>query len=218
MKGLAPSVTALIIILFVIAAVAGTAGYFMLAAVRPSVPIPYDGEFKEGFIPTEGNFLMDFTEYADCNVTDDYLGTSDYAGCIYRSNVVINDTDKGNSTDLFYALAVDIDGPVQDLAVEADLQDTGTCKPSDDITIVWAQMWTHEDTPVKIADLTISDSNKIDGNTGPIRTKGEYVLYTKMRLGAISPNCVTGDDLMKIQLDLTTTGDVDAARILLESK
>jgi len=216
MKGAISSGMAAIVVLLVGLSVGVLvyAGSTMLA-VTPRAAVTYDGEFDDGALPTDGSFVNDFSEYIDCNITDDYLGGSDYTSCVYRTQVTPGNAS--NSTSVYFALMLDIDNPVQDMEIQGDLQSTGTCKPNDDMTVKNVEVWTHEDNPRLVASINTPDTDEIDGNTGPLMG-GEYVFTVEIRYGGIQPDCVAGDDILKLQFDLTTSGDADAARVLLESK
>lgn len=86
------------------------------------------------------------------------------------------------------------------------------------MTIKSAAIYTYEDDPVKVRDLNycIDDNVKLDCNTGKL-AGDEYVIQIVFHTKTISPDAASGDDIFKLDLDLTTDGDVDSARVLLES-
>jgi len=222
MKGVASAVWAVILVMVALVAILGTYAVTQLAVV-PAVT--YDGEFGSdaGIATTdlEGWFYNDFTETTDCNVTDDVLGDSGYVGCVFETNQRVNGSVTGiNGSDFVFSLAFEIDGgPVQNLNIDGSLQNTGTLQAKDDMTIAETKIYTNEDDPVLIADLSsgITDSaTEIDADTGVLQ-EGDYVLYQVIHAKNICPNAADGDDIFKAKLELTTDGDADEGYYTLES-
>lgn len=231
MKGIGGAVAGILVVLILAVAVVGMFGLYTLSVTptTPTVAADFDGEFDDVLIPSEGPFYSDFLEYVDCNVTDDYVGGSSYDSCVFRSTVGINGSAPSaygggqNSTDFNFDVVIDMDGAVKEMEIDVALQNSGTCKPTDDMVIRKAEIWTHESDPQLVADLTpfIEDNVDIDATIGPgtLLQQGsqEYVLRLLLHTKGITPDCATGDDIAKIDLDLTTDGDRESARILVES-
>ncbi len=210
-----------LIVLFVVlgvAAVAGlTWGITTLTVIPVVAAVDYDGEFDDAYLAVKGNFYSDFTEGTDCNITSDVLGGSGYTNCIYDTSPDMDSLTQ-NSTEYRFDLVFDIDGDVENLEIEADFQNTGTGQAKDDMIIKEAELWTYEDSDetVLVYEIPIdNEDGSFEGETG-VLAGGDYVLHVILKSKLISPEFADGDDIMKIQLDLTTDGDVDAARILLE--
>ena len=190
-----------------------------LLSVTPTpVAIDYDGEFDDAYLATKGNFYSDFTEGTDCNITADVLGGAAYTACIYDTTQDIGVGATTNATNYQLDLVIDIDGDVEDLEIEGTLQNTGTGQAADDFQIVTAEIWTYEDAgeTILVYEIPIdNEDNQFEGNTG-VLAGDDYVLHIVLKTMIISPGFANGDDIMRIDLDLTTDGDVDAARITLE--
>ncbi|RLJ07483.1 MAG: hypothetical protein DRP16_03355 [Candidatus Aenigmatarchaeota archaeon] len=221
MKGL-KGVSPLAVLALLVLTVFGIAGMAMLAqlTVQPTV-VKYDGEFDDAYLATKGWFYSDFTEQVDCNISNDVLG-GDYSSCVYRTIKALNATADSsvNSRDFVISLVIDLDGDVKDMEINGKLGNgvASTGKPADDIIIKEVKLYTHEDNPRLVKDLTgyIEDQTEIDANTGPL-SKDEYVLYMVFHTKTISPDFTTGDDIMRLEMELDTEGDVDTAKITLES-
>lgn len=222
MKGLSNNALLLIVAVFLISVVSVTffAANYLAAVGRPAAPtIEYDGEFDDGFLADEYGFWADASEQVDCNITNDVLGGSDYSACIYNASTP-GFTSNQSTKDWEFDYVVDLDGPVEDMDVAITLQNTGTLQAQDDIIIKAAEIYKYDDgalqgNPVK--ELAVEDNNyEVDDNTGRLMGD-EYVLHIVLHTKTISPDAASGDDVMKIDLDLTTDGDTDSARILLES-
>ncbi len=211
-----PVMIGLLIVLGV-AVVGGITWGITTLSVTPAVAVvDYDGEFDDAYLATKGNFYSDFTEGVDCNITSDVLGKN-YGSCIYDTAPDM-DSVTANSTEYRLDLVIDIDGAVENLEIEADLQNTGTGQAKDDIIIKEAELWTHEDSEESVLVYSIPIDNEDDsfaGDTG-VLAADDYVLHIVLKTMLVTPEFADGDDIMKIQLDLTTDGDVDSARILLE--
>jgi len=218
-KGIATWLVVLLVI-GVIAIFAIPLAYVGFAAVKP-VPaaVEYEGEFDDAYLATKGDFYSDFTEGTDCNITNDVLGGASYTSCIYDTATDIGGTQ--NSTEYRFDLVLDIDDDVENMEIEANLQNTGTGQAKDDIVIKEAQLWTYDDpdeAEMLFDESTLlidNEDGSIEGETGPL-AGDEYVLHIVLKTKLVSPAFADGDDIMKIDLDLTTEGDVDAARITLE--
>jgi len=217
MKGISNAMLAVILIaaMLVSATLVGGLWYAVSLAAVPAA-VEYNGEFDDAYLATKGWFYSDFAEETDCNITSDVLGGSSYTSCIYKNSSAF-DLVVSNATDMTLSLVLDIDGGVENMEVDAELQNTGTLKAADDMVIKDAKLYTYDDSPTLIKDLSpyIEDHTEIDGETGPL-AGDEYVLYILMRTKALTAVGAAGDDLLKIDLDLTTTEDVDAARITVE--
>lgn len=222
MKGLNNTTLALVLVVSMIS-VAGivffAASYLSAVGVPTAPTITYDGEFDDGYVATEYGFWADASEQTDCNITSDVLGGSSYSACIYNASTpgfIANQSTK----DWEFDYVVDIDGPVKSMEVDISLQNTGTLQAQDDILIKTAELYRYESgalqgNPIKVFE--IDDNNyQIDDSTGPLMGD-DYVLHIVLHTKTISPAAASGDDVMKIDLDLTTDGDTDSARILLES-
>lgn len=202
----------------------GFMGIYMYSMQIPAaVPVTYDGEFKDVYLATKGWFSNSFSEQVDANITNDVIGY-DWNNAIYRTITPLNATSnpEANDKDLYFPIVFEIDGNVGDdtkidIDTGAGTQTTGV--PTDDITLVDAKVYTHEDSPSLLYDLQseIEDHQDIDSaRIGPL-SDGEYVLYVKWHTLSISPAFTTGDDIARITIDLDTTGDVDTAQITVES-
>lgn len=190
------------------------AGVTYLAVPVVPVAVDYDGEFDDAFLADKGNFYSTFTEGTDCNVTSDVLGASGYTNCIYDTNV----DNATNGTEYRLDLVIDIDDDVENMEIEGKLQNTGTAQCADDMVIVEAEIWTYDDSDETILVYEIpidNEDHEFEGETG-ILAGDEYVLHILLKSKLISPAFAAGDDIMLVKLDLTTDGDVDAARITLE--
>jgi len=186
-------------------------------SITPAVAtaIDYDGEFDDAYLAVEGDFYSDFSEGTDCNITSDVLGGAAYTACVYTTLTSVNTS---NSTDYRFDLVIDIDNDVEDLEIEGTLQNTGTGQAQDDMRISEAELWTYGDSDEAILVYEIpidNEDNQFEGNTG-ILAGDDYVLHVVLKTRLVIPMFATGDDIMRIDLDLTTDGDVDAARITLE--
>jgi len=220
-KGVAPWVIILIVlgIALVVVVPLMYLGYLAVKPAAPTVAVEYEGEFDDAYLAAKGDFYSDFTEGTDCNITSDVLGGSDYSSCIYDTATEISGTQ--NSTDYRLDLVLDIDDDVENCEIEGTLQNTGTGQAKDDIVIKEVQLWTYDDSDE--AELVMdndqftidNEDGEFEGETG-VLAGDEYVLHILLRTKLVSPAFADGDDIMKIELDLTTDGDVDAARILLE--
>jgi len=189
---------------------------YSLAITPPIVPVEYDGEFDDAYLADKGDFYSDFTEGTDCNITADVLGGASYTACIYDTATDMG--DEQNSTEYRLDLVIDIDGDVENAEFEGALQNTGTGQAKDDITIKEAELWTYEesDETELVYEFAIdNEDGEFEGETG-ILAGDEYVLHLVLKTKLLNPAFADGDDIMKIQIDLTTDGDVDAARILVE--
>jgi len=207
----------ILIVVGIVVLVAIPSVYYLSAIAKPApVEVEYDGEFDDAYLATKGDFYSDFTEGTDCNITSDVLG-KDYGSCIYDTASPM-DGATGNSTEFQLDLVIDIDNDVENMEIEANLQNTGTGQAKDDVVIKEAELWTYEesDEAVLVYEIPIdNEDGEFEGETG-VLAGDEYVLHILLRTKLISPDFADGDDIMKIKLDLTTDGDTDAARILLE--
>ena len=208
-----------LIVLFSIVGVAALGGaiYGVSLAITPTVAVvvDYDGEFDDAFLAVQGNFYSDFSEGTDCNITADVLGGAAYTACIYKTLTSVNIS---NSTNYRLDLVIDIDNDVEDMEIEGTLQNTGTGQARDDIEIVEAELWIYGDSDeaVLVYEIPIdNEDSQFEGNTG-VLAGDDYVLHIILRTKLVIPMFASGDDIMRINLDLTTDGDVDAARITLE--
>ena len=197
--------------------IAGGIGYGVSLSVTPTavVAVDYDGEFDDAYLATEGNFYSDFSEGTDCNITSDVLGGAAYTACIYTTLTSVN---VSNSTEYQLNLVIDIDNDVEDLEIEGTLQNTGTGQAADDMTIVAAELWTYGDSDESVLVYPIpidNENDEFEGETG-VLAGDDYVLHVVLKTQLVIPMFATGDNIMLIDLDLTTDGDVDAARITLE--
>jgi len=214
-KGMATWLIVMLGVLVVV--VAGGIGYGMSLSTIPTavVAVDYDGEFDDAYLATEGNFYSDFSEGTDCNITSDVLGGAAYTACIYTTLTSVN---VSNSTEYQLNLVIDIDNDVEDLEIEGTLQNTGTGQAADDMTIVAAELWTYGDSDESVLVYPIpidNENDEFEGNTG-VLAGDDYVLHVVLKTQLVIPMFATGDNIMLIDLDLTTDGDVDAARITLE--
>ncbi len=219
-KGQATWLIASVIFLAVITVtllVLNLAGVSLSLAPAAIVAVDYDGEFDDAYLAVKGNYYSDFTEGTDCNVTSNVLGASGYTNCIYDTSPDMNSITR-NSTEYRFDLVIDIDNDVENMEIEGQLQNTGTGQAKDDIVIKVVELWTYEDSDetVLIYEVPIdNEDGEFEGETG-VLVGGDYVLHLVLKTKLIAPEFSDGDDIMKIQFDLTTDGDVDAARILLE--
>ena len=210
-----------LIVLLVVGAVSliGFGLYAGVLAITPTAPIvavDYDGEFDDAFLAVKGDFYSDFTEGTDCNITSNVLGASGYTNCIYDTATDIAGVH--NSTEYRLDLVLDIDDDVENMEIEGKLQNTGTGQAKDDFTIKEVELWTYEDSDETILVYEVpidNEDGEFEGETG-ILAGDEYVLHMIIRSKIIAPPFAGGDDILRIKLDLTTDGDVDAARITLE--
>jgi len=222
-KGLALWVTILLICLGIVAIIGvyfGAIAY--LAAITPGLPrVENDGEFDDAYLAEKG-FYSVYTEGTDCNVTSDVLGASSYYSCIFDTTDDIG--GNRNSTELRFDLVLDIDGDVENMEVDAALQNTGTGQAKDDIDIKEAELWTYDsaDETIQICGKGLAcelfidnEDGEIEGDTG-ILSGDDYVLHIILKTKILAPVFANGNDIMRIDLDLTTDGDTDAARITLE--
>lgn len=183
----------------------------------PVVPVvvEYDGEFDDAYLAEKG-FYSDFTEGTDCNITSDVLGASGYSACIYETQPSIG--NDYNSTEYRIDLVIDIDGDVENLEIEGKLQNTDTGQAKDDMIIKEAELWTYEDADETILVYSIpidNEDGQFEGETG-VLAGDDYVLHIVLKTKLVLPAFTDGDNIMLIDLDLTTDGDVDSARITLE--
>lgn len=218
MKGAAPVVWVLAIMLVAVLAVAGTWAAVTYLAVPPRVAPVYDGEFStDAQIATEGPWGSAFNETSDCNVTSDILGDSAYQGCRYSTTSTITNQ---NNTEFDFPFQFEIDtGTVQGGSIDMELQNTGTGQFKDDMSIKSVEIWTHEDQPRVVYDLSNYIENagqSLDAVFGSLPV-GEYVLYTVFKTKTVYPAGVTGDDICKMKIKLTTSGDAKTAYILAEN-
>ena len=211
-----------LIVLFSVLGVAALGGaiYGVSLAITPTavVAIDYDGEFDDAYLAVKGNFYSDFTEGTDCNITADVLGGAAYTACIYDTTTNMGAGATTNATTYQLDLVIDIDNDVEDLEIEGTLQNTGTGQAADDVIIVTAELWTYDDAEdtVLVYEIPIdNEDNQFEGNTG-VLAGDDYVLHVVLKTMLLSPAFANGDDIMRIDLDLTTDGDTDAARITLE--
>jgi hypothetical protein len=222
MKGISGSLMAILITVILAISIISVVGLLSVQLAVPPrvVEVEYEGEFDDAYLATKAWFYSDFTEQVDCNVTSDVLGGSDYSSCIYRSATAWNATADSsvNSRDWQFDLVIDIDDDVENMDISVELQNTGTGQAADDVVIKEAALYTYEDDPTLVKDLSpfIEDNVEIDGETGVLEGD-EYVLHIVFHTKSISPDFATGDDIARIDLDLDTDGDVDSARITVES-
>ena len=214
-KGAMAAWAIVVLSVLAVAAVVGiTYGVTSLSVAPTPAAIDYDGEFDDAYLAVKGNFYSDFTEGTDCNITSDVLGGA-YTACIYDTSTNIN---VSNSTTYQLDLVIDIDGDVEDMEIEGTLQNTGTGQAADDMTIVAAELWTYGDSDESVLVYPIpidNENDEFEGNTG-VLAGDDYVLHVVLKTQLVIPMFATGDNIMLIDLDLTTDGDVDAARITLE--
>jgi hypothetical protein len=225
MKGISGAIVTVIFLVVTISVIGVFAVYYMAISAVPRVaPIAptYDGEFDDAFLATKGPFYSDFTEGTDCNITTDVLGGPTWTNCIYDTRIAWNATadTSVDSRDWVLSLAVDIDGPVGP-STEIDIDSgAGTSSTGQvaDYALKEVKLYTHEDDPVLIEDLTnfIEDQEDIDNaEVGPLEGD-EYVLYIVWHTKSISPAFTDGDDIARITWDLETSEDVDTAQITVE--
>jgi hypothetical protein len=192
-----------------------------ITGVVPAAAVTYDGEFHDGYLATENNFFSDFTEIADCTITNNVLGSRG-SDCVYQSTIAWDATAQPsvNSRDWYFAWVADIDGPVRGMRVRFELTNNAAShlQAADDARIVEAAIYTHEENPRKVFDLTpyIKDGTEIDAKTGVLQ-EGEYVIFIKLRTLAISPDATSGDEIGLLRLRLDTSGDVKEAYVTLTS-
>ena len=223
-KGISASIAAVLLLVGIVAF--GGIAYMYLNYValagKPLAAI-YDGEFNDAFLATNGNFPTSFSEQTNCNVTSDILGGA-WENCVYRSITALNATASVamNDHDLVLPLVLDIDGAVGpdtkiDIDTGAGTATTGVA--ADDVPLVGVKLYTHEDNPVPVLDLSggIEDQEDLDNYKVGYLAGGEYVLEIKWHTSTISPAFTTGDDIARITVDLQTTGDADTAQITVES-
>ena len=218
-KGMATWLIVLIVV-GILAVVAVPLGYFAntLSVAPVVIAVDYDGEFDDAYLATKGNFYSDFTEGTDCNITSDVLGGAAYTACIYDTTTELGAGTTQNSTTYQLDLVIDIDNDVENLEIEGTLQNTGTGQAADDFVIEVAELWTYDDVDdaFLVYEIPIdNEDNEINGETG-VLAGDDYVLHMIIKTMLISPAFSDGDDVMRIDLDLTTDGDCDAARITLE--
>jgi len=225
MKGISGAIVAVIFLVVIISVIGVFAVYYMAISAVPRyiapVAVEYDGEFDDAFLATKGWFYSDFTEGTDCNVTSDILGGA-WENCIYDTRVAWNATASSavDSRDWVLSLVFDIDGPVGpeseiDIDCGAGTMSTGTVA---DYALTEVKLYTHEDDPKLVVDLTkyIEDQEDLDNaKVGPLNGD-EYVLYIKWHTKSISPDFTDGDDIARITFDLDTTEDVDTAQVTVE--
>jgi len=220
MKGISGAMLAFIFI-FALLGIAFV-GIALYQITRPApVVVEYTGELEDAFLATEGNFVSDFTEQVDCNITDDILGKN-YASCVYRTRIGWNATAYPyvDSKDWEFPIVIEVSGPVKmDFNAYLVNEDTGQAK--DDAYLRSIKVYTHEDDPKLVSDLTseIEDQDEID-TTIELPESGEYVFDILLHTGTISPDFATGDNILKIDIDLRDTEsgvDVDEGHILVES-
>jgi len=210
----------IVMIVFGVLAVVGLGVYAVttLAITPTPTAVTYDGEFDDAYLAVKGNFYSDFTEGTDCNITSDVLGGAAYTACIYDTTTNLGAGTTQNSTTYQLDLVIDIDGDVEDMEIEGTLQNTGTGQAADDFVINVAELWTYDDVDESVLVYTIpidNEDDQFEGNTG-VLAGDDYVLHLVLKTMLISPAFANGDDVMRIDLDLTTDGDTDAARITLE--
>jgi len=220
-KGISSAVVAVILIAIIVPTVIGLALYagYLTTLAMPAVAVTYDGEFDDAYVASEYGFYIDGVEQTDCNITSDVLGGSAYSACIYNTSApgfIANQSTR----DWEFDIVVDIDGPVEKMDIDLALQNTGTLQAAADVIIKNCALYKYEKgallgRPVK--QFEIDDNNyQVDDSTGPLMGD-EYVIKITLHTKAIDPAAASGDDIFKLDLDLTTDGDTDAARILLES-
>lgn len=211
-KGVAPSVMALLVVFGLIAA--GTTGYFLLQVIKPpKPPVKLTGELEDTFLPTEGWFAPELTEYVDANITDNILNKNYQAG-IYRTDVALNDTANPYiaGRKMEHSVALEVDGPVK-AEIEGYLADG-----VENVSLKKFEIYTHGDEPSKISELTVEDQSEVEEVVSLPRS-GEYVFYI-INEPQSGVNMATGDDLMKVDIDLQNTEpgvDVDEGHFLIES-
>ena len=229
MKGISPALAVVAMLVFVLVIAGALIWYQQQLALFRMPAITYDGEFDDVFLATKGPFYSDFSEQVDCNITNDVVGGTDYSSCIYRTTKALNATADSsvNGRNWVIALVLDIDGPVEKIKVSGKLGNgvASTLDAANDMVILPEAMgyklglYTHEDDPKLIADFSnaIEDQIEIDAEFGPITKGDEYVLWLPLYSKTISPDATTGDDIMRLEIELDTDGDVDTAHITLES-
>jgi len=233
MKGVSNALLALVLLIIALVGFGALWLGYLSLTYRPAVAVEYKGEFSDAFLATEGSFSNSFTEQTDCNITNDVLGYN-WESCVYRSINELNATKNAfmNDHDLYFPIVFDIDGDVgPDSYISIDTgggtQSTGV--PEDDVLLVDAKIYTHEDespsSSTLIADLKPFIEDHEDINKVKLSELGlsslagdEYVLYVKWHTLTISPAFTTGDDIARITFSLDTTEDVDTAQITVESK
>jgi len=215
-KGALPLWAVFVLVLVPTFIIGGLLVYNQLAITPTPAVVDYEGEFDDAYLAAKGDFYSDFTEGLDCNITSDVLGGSAYTSCYYDTSTNIAGTV--NSTEYRLDLVIDVDDDVENMEIEGTLQNTGTGQAKDDIIIKEAEMWTYDDADeaVMVYEIPIdNEDGKFEGETG-VLLGDEYVLHILLRTKLVTPAFADGDDIMQIKLDLTTDGDVDAARITLE--
>lgn len=226
-KGVTSAQLAAILISIIAIVLVVAVAYFYLLAVavpyRPPIEIEYNGEFDDAFLATKGWFYSDFTEQTDCNITSDVLGYN-WNSCVYRTRLALNATAEASadSRDYQLCLAYDIDndvGPDTSIDIDTGAGTASTGKPTDDLSLTSVKLYTHEDDPVLVKDLTdkIDDQQDLDSEeVGPL-AGDEYVLCMIWHSKTISPDFTTGDDVARISFELDTDEDVDTGQAVVES-
>jgi len=226
LKGMSNAMTLVMVLLVGILALGGFAAYSQMSVTRaPTTAVTYDGEFDDGFLATDGWFTTSFTEATDCNITNDVLG-SDWSTCIYSTNTALNATanPEMNDHDLYFPFVIDIDGPVKsmDIKYEMGAGTATTGAPEDDINLMDAKLYTHEDNPKLIYDLKPYIEDTVDLDAKNLNMLGfsngdEYVIWLKFHTKTINPAFTSGDDIGRLTVELDTEGDVDEAEITIQS-
>lgn len=223
MKGIAASIAAVILIMAVMLTAIGVWAGITYLALYPAVPaLVFNGEFGSTAGMTaadlDGPWSTNFNVSHACNVTNDVLGDSGYVGCVFQSDPGLQ--TNSNNSEYTFCLAFEIDkGPVQAMNIDGELQNTGTLQAKDDVVIKEVSVWTNEDNPRQMADLTsrLEDAGtSIDAATG-VLPADDYVLNIVFKTKALLPVAVAGDDIFRAKLELTTTGDADTGYITAES-
>lgn len=223
-KGISP-VLIVVVLILVVVGLLGTAAVFLAAIpAAPAVEVDYDGEFDDGFLASKGAFATSFTEGTDCNITSDILGGA-WASCVYETSTALNATASAHMSDhdLYFPFVIDIDGPVEEMEISYEMGagTSTTGVPEDDIDLMDAKLYTHEDDPTLIYDLEpyIEDIEDLDATLDMKRyRKGdEYVLYMIFHTKTINPAFTDGDDMGRLTIELETEEDQDKAQVTLES-
>jgi len=239
MKGVSAIIVAILLIVVTISVVAGFYAYstWMASVYAAPVAVTYTGEFRDVYLATEGGFYSDFYEHTDCNITSDVIGYV-WQSCVYNTTIALNSTPcmggafcpgqlaqtNVDGRDFTLALVYDLkgtSGPLSEVnyAMGAGTDTTGV--PKSDVSLTKAELWTHEDTPTLVADLSsyISDGYDLDSAVvGRALTSGEYVLQLVFHTKVISPAFTEHDNIGRITFELQTTGDVDKAQVELDSQ
>jgi len=206
---MSPTVLAVVILLGLLTV--SLLGYLFYLSVRAPAVVPkeYEGEFDKFYAPEEvGGTDLTITEW-----------TVNETGVVPDANVKFAYDLNGTDGQIHYAaFAVEIDGDMEDIDIDADLSSTVSASE-----IKFHRAYILEDKEGVIMDpsdakWTLSvdpDGDKVEGKIGPV-PDGKYVVVFELK--AIDTDGIASDEnIFTVKMDATTEGDNDYLEVTIDN-